>query len=121
MSLDYDLGDIKDWKKVCQEEDGAMKPLTHQLIFMCMVVDLTAITDKNIDEWRFRMAFYSRIYGEDRKLPSRDDLVKHIGLRTNVSTLSRAAWMKRHVKAVSEQVERSIHVLDKMANVKIKQ
>lgn len=120
MSLDYNLGEIKDWKKVCQADDGALKPLTHQLIFMSMVVDLAAITSKNIGEWRFRMAFYSRIYGEDRKLPSRDDLVKHIGLRTNVATLSRAAWMRRHVKSVSEQIERSMTALDKMVNAKHK-
>jgi hypothetical protein len=109
MSLTWDVGDVKDNGTVCFIERSGkryMSDVTQFLIHQCVSVMLGKITEENIDEWIVRNFMYRRscnqqtdLYddnGKDRCL-TREDLVKHIGLSTNVSTRTRDEFIKDRV------------------------
>jgi len=87
--------------------------ITESLIFRCMGVDLGGITEKNIDEFYFRNNYVSRIIGKPFRIDGEDadftyeDLVKRIGLSTNVHTTTRAAFKKRWSAYLERQAESS--------------
>ena len=78
-------------------------PVTDRLIWESLAVDLGSITEENIDEWLYRMeinrAFsdYADLeFGDGTKIwITREDLENHIGMTTNVTTLTRLKWIKR--------------------------
>ena len=100
MSLDYDLRNIKDWRKVCKTETGEVKKTTEWLIFMTMRVDLGRVHadgKEGIDEWIFRLAVLQEV-GEFELDDSDVDILRaHIGLCTNVSYVPRQKWLKDRV------------------------
>lgn len=98
--------------------DKLMSPVTNALIWGTMFVDMGTITADNADEFFARTALQEKLSGAYLTETSDDgkvhkprpitykDVVDHIGLRTNVSTLTRAKWMKRVVDyAMKDMVE----------------
>ena len=63
MSLNFNLGNIPDWKKVTQKPDGSMSAITETLIFRSMSVDLGEVSKENVAEWMFRLKCVTRVFG----------------------------------------------------------
>jgi hypothetical protein len=82
-------------------------PVTEAVIWNMMAIDMTDITDKNVDEVWFRTALHSLTtdacavvfndpeVGYQRVYLTRADIERHIGLYTNVAQISRAKWLAR--------------------------
>lgn len=87
-------------------------PITNTLVFLTMAMGLNEITKENLDEWESRLALAYEVgwvskmvvYGGtdgdgthkwEPRLITRADLIRHIGLETNASEESPAAWRKR--------------------------
>jgi len=111
MSLDFDLGGIKNYKELCwtDAETGGKRltDLTHALVWDTMVIGLGEVTEKNIDEWMYRLYIMDRAYPRDVKI-TRQDLVNHIGLRANASTLTRAAFKKKAMNMLDGEATRHV-------------
>lgn len=111
MSLDFDLGGIKNYKELCwtDAETGGKRlaGLTHTLVWDTMVIGLNEVTEKNIDEWMYRLHIMDRAYPRGFEI-TRQDLVNHIGLRTNTSTLTRAAFKKKAMGMLDGEATRHV-------------
>jgi len=89
-------------------------------IWGTMAVDIGEITDDNLEEWLFRMRLFDMVHehfhiyrvGDDGKTVRTelgiDHLRKFIGLRCNVTTTTRAKWMKRFVAMAEDQGNREV-------------
>jgi hypothetical protein len=108
MSLDFDVSAIKNYEVVTTlvTEDGVKKwhPVTRNLTFACMAVDLSGITAENWQDFYNRINIWETLVSEAR---SRDlitplEVYSHIGLRTNVSNKTFAQFMAK-VKEVRER------------------
>ncbi len=120
MSLNYQLGDIKNWKTVCNLDHGTekarMNPITHSIIFATMAVDLGEITEKNALDFFERLDVIQREAGgmlfdhrDGKRVPyyiTRDEVIAHIGLKTNVPNMKRSAWDKKQAKFKRRELER---------------
>ena len=121
MALHWSLSKIKDKETVCfYEKDGArtMKGATEALIWATMIIGLPDITEKNAEEFYFRIRFYERAQGALRNMMSADgegitpvffsadEVRKHIGLCTNASRETRHAWIKRMSKRIDIDAKR---------------
>lgn len=112
MSLNWDLTKIKNYKELCWEknEDDAsiLNPVTESLIWLTMGIGIGNITEDNASEVYCRVAMYEKLFGtmlsywKDSKKVSvaitPEDIYNHIGLSTNVSKETDAAWRKRTVQ-----------------------
>lgn len=113
MSLNWDMTKVKDLKAIQTEKEAS---ISHVIIMATMSVDLGNITEDNIDEWLFRMSAYNIADGTDGFgyekgkpwNPSREDLVKRIGLRTNVITKTRRQFMKKVVEIMERRITNKI-------------
>lgn len=132
MSLNYNLTKIADYESRCYEVatetvstlmrghkkgDTVLKPLTHTLVFISMGVGLGRITEKNWRQWYARASVVEALDGAWRTRSEKDgtrtpvfltpeDVHSHIGLGTNVSNESDAAWHKRTIGYSVEERER---------------
>lgn len=105
MSLNWNLTKIRNRDVVCWERDehgcNNISGVTHTIILRTMAVDLGEVTEKNIDEWLFRMRCLARVYGDDGWTNIvREQLQNHIGLSTNVSSKTRKQFIARMSKAL---------------------
>lgn len=123
MSLNFDLSAVKQrlgdrWDEITTSPDTLGAPegeqrwhaVTDFLIWASLEVDLGDVTEKNVDEWCFRLGLLrlttENFEGDvrrdigDFKL-NRNDIVNHIGMRTNVTTKTRANWLARIFKTGS--------------------
>jgi len=112
MGLNLDMTKVKDFDKLKSDEESAK---TNVLIWATMTIDLGEITEKNIDEWLFRAKLYTKATGHGLGSnkdgiwnPSKEDLIKRIGLHCNVCSTTRAAYMKKVMKALEHDVEYEI-------------
>jgi hypothetical protein len=114
MSLNWNLMKIKNHDKVCYEkrtedgvEDDYLSITTDQLIWATMIVDLRGITPENAAEFWDRLSMYEKCCGPMRfnydtetkqRTPiyfTKQDVINHIGLDTNVSPTTRAQFLKK--------------------------
>jgi hypothetical protein len=71
-----------------------------------MAVDLGGISEKDLGEWEFRLAFLDEIGVPASTRPfTRSELEAHVGLTTNVIDLSRAKWLRKVTKALEKDLE----------------
>jgi hypothetical protein len=88
-----------------------------RLIWGTIIVDLPSITEKNIDEWEWRMMFdtitdgsshphfrMSYENGDNIKIDT-THLRKFIGLSTNVSYIPRKAWVSKKMTVLTRRVD----------------
>ena len=115
MSLNYDLGEIQDYKNLCYlpdevDEDGketfSINPVTRALTFLSISIGMREITKKNWKEFFIRVAAYEAVEGaslhgfdeeEKKSFPrpiTKEDVVNHIGLATNVTTRNANEFLK---------------------------
>lgn len=114
MSLDWSISNVQNWESISmKEENGLEATKTNALIWATLSVDLPGITEKNAEEffWRIKVLeqkqgpFIWRYKGEGEAATEREayeftkeDIQRRIGLSTNVSTKPRIAWVARIVK-----------------------
>lgn len=142
MSLDFDLGGVKDWDtpkfthpadREKPREQQRWHPVTDALVWKMMAIDMGTITAKNVDEVWFRVRLLQLLDGADLKSQTRDifisrqDLVDHIGLSTNVSTKSRTEWLRRQLGPKGngyirefQQSETAMEIVDQLSREKEK-
>jgi len=110
MSLNFDLTNCrKDLRELYPDaEDGGRSYVTTGLIFATMSVGLGEIKESNVGEFFARLHTFELMHGalvyrpQDSTLPkyiTEEEVIDHIGLRTNVSDETRTKWMNRIVKA----------------------
>lgn len=124
MALTWDLTDVANSDEICWVEatqddpnhgivagEKYMSPVTNALIWATIGVDLPGITAENCGEFFARLRFNERMDGpmliravdpETGKRPegsaafiTEEEVLNHIGLRCNVSSKTRAQWLKR--------------------------
>lgn len=95
MPLDWNIEKVKDHKE--------FNPKTERLLFLTMEVDLGEISAKNIDEWLVRLGIMKRVGWAPRTEITREDLERHIGLKTNVHSTSRAQFKTKVIKHIENE------------------
>lgn len=125
MPLNWSIADVKGYEDLCWiptgefDDDGKerkrLNGVTETLVFATMFIGFSDISAKNIDEWEFRFqvlteigdTFLSDEDGAGRN-PTREELEAHIGLGTNASSKTNAAFWKDVRRKISDRAERSI-------------
>lgn len=119
MSLDFNFTGIKDYKTVCYDLRGELASGLKPLIFGTMAVGLGTLTEKNIDEWMWRITFLNRIespiasYRGEGWPTRKSDISKFIGLRTNADTLTRSQWLRTVSENLSRDVDAAIRQIER--------
>lgn len=133
MALTWDLSRIENHDEVCWIEatvddpnhgieagKSYMNPVTNALIWSTICVDLPGPTEENAGEFFARLRLHEQTIGPmliraevDGKRPegeaafiTMDEVIAHIGLRCNVTPLTRAKWLKRISRDMDESVAR---------------
>ncbi len=112
MALHWDIGNVEDWKS--KKDDDANCALLDMLIWGCMSVDCGIVNEKDLDEFNWRLRYMDKLheYIGTRETkgfnPTREQLVIWQGLATNVTKLTRKAWLSRKTKQITEDIDRSI-------------
>jgi hypothetical protein len=76
------------------------------MIWGSIAVDLGEVTEKNVDEWMFRLRFLERIGRGITNTPMPESIVRRwVGLKMNVSTETRKKWMKKRMDRLEQDVE----------------
>ena len=111
MSLNYYYDKVRDSNKLLND-NGAPNVQFTLVIHMTMIIDVGDWTEKNMEEVCWRVLMYESIFGAFRyssKGPNAPapftctELMRYMGLRCNVITLTRAKWMKRvHQRLMDE-------------------
>lgn len=120
MSLDWDLGRIKDWKTVCfdgEGDDAQMKTVTSSLIELTINLGINNFTAKNIEQVILRIRMYEAIYGllvyrtdqDGRKNSLSNEVIRdHVGLHTNGSNFSMHNYKKYCIGAMERRAKELI-------------
>jgi hypothetical protein len=108
MALSWNVSKVKDVDSVCWEkrtengvEDEYLAVRTDALIWACMAVELSGITESNAAEFWDRLSLWEQVSGPFRRTGSgpiyftKRDVFEHIGLYTNVSNKSRSFYLKK--------------------------
>ena len=121
MSLQYTLDGINDWQGKCFTKpfiigaENEVNIITTRIIMASMTVDLGTLIEANLGEWMFRLMFASRVAQKENTGISYKDLVNHLGLRTNVVTQTRVAWIKKVTKYAEQEINE--HVLAALKHI----
>lgn len=84
MALNFDCGQIHDWKTVCLTPEGEWSNRTERMTFLTIFLGMPVITKDNHEEFYRRCRIWERaIIGQ--KQTTLDDVVAYIGLRTNAT------------------------------------
>jgi hypothetical protein len=101
MALTTDLTRIKNRETVCFTGEGDSRRWTNttqNIAFLTMTADIGEITAKNAEEFYCRICLISALYGDPSDTPygvSIEDIEAHIGLCTNVVTITRAKFLAK--------------------------
>lgn len=105
MSLNVDASRVKNADTVCFRGEGDARewnPRTTLIAFTTMTIDIGEITAENAEEFYCRCALLNGLYASASNIPPQEitiaDIRAHIGLRTNVLTLTRAKWLAKVTK-----------------------
>jgi hypothetical protein len=90
-------------------------PVTQSIVWRLMAVGIASITEENYEKVYFRVRTYEHITGsamayerngELRRCPiTRQDIINHIGLITNVSTLTEAKWKEKVLQLAEREAQ----------------
>lgn len=124
MSLNWNLENIKNYKEVCWIPDPTpdkpdavrLNPVTEVLIWKTMMADIGKLTDRNIDEFAYRVLLWDKLFGgslvkrntdtgeTEECSPTYAEIVAHVGLHTNVfPETKRSAWNKKIGQAIDSE------------------
>ena len=114
MALNWDGTNIKNFSSVSRNDDGSFSEETELLIFYTMNLGMRSITESNVDKFILRFRMYEVLFGMskwrnvdgERINAISDTLIrKHIGLRTNASSISDAQFNKNMLKQLVREAE----------------
>ena len=103
MALNWNIEKIQNYKKLCWNGDN-LNPITDTLIWGCMNVGMSEITNKNWKDFYLRINFLENMKGtfltneNGKYYITKKDVYNHIGLSTNVSYEPRSKWLNRYFK-----------------------
>lgn len=112
MALHFDVTEVKDFKAVTTYTQAAgneiWHPVTDALIWASIYIGFSAITEKNADEISERLMMWQKATspllvstnGPIWITPA--DVHQHIGLRTNATPLTKAAFNKKLLRVLKE-------------------
>jgi len=118
MSLDWDITDVKNWEELTESEDE--KQITQTLVFHSVPVGISPITEKNWKEFYIRVAVWEKAFGatlrkhnieapEGERFEERpirpNDVRRRIGLRTNVSKVTKDQFNAMVTNALRRDIE----------------
>jgi hypothetical protein len=111
MGLDFKLTKIKDHETVCwigEGDDARMNPKTEAIIFMTMFTDVGwGLSDGNIEEFIARATLWEKVNGalvgnqDGPMLLTREDMLAHVGLWTNVAGRPREEFLAKLFRQVA--------------------
>ena len=119
MSLDWSVEKVKNYKEVCWVDDGPdtvrVNPITEAIIWGLLEIDMGSITDKNWRDVWMRLTIMDAVREEGRiryldeesdkfvtRSITKEEVISHIGLSTNVSNKPSTAFYKK-VKQIVER------------------
>ena len=115
MALHWNLEKCKDLEEIKGEKEWG---ITECIIWTTMPAAMGSITESNWKEFLFRVKVIEKLsgsllnkHGENGVEPvyfTPEMVKKRIGLYTNVSTETRAAWMRGYVKNMLQEIDREI-------------
>lgn len=134
MSLNYNLTKIKNHEKLCWVRDNSvpesewtdkkgwkMNPVTDVLIWITIAVDMGDITEDNVHEFYWRLRFREKYLNYKVLISTRKDgkpgrsfnptlnqIRQHIGLTTNVRTLTRYKFLNNMLRIMKEQLNETL-------------
>jgi hypothetical protein len=112
MALNADYRNIKDFPALYVQKNGekVLGTVWETLVLYSLLVGLNTITDKNIDEWFFRLKALEILHGPAFRTGDGkafdfglSDVQRMIGLRTNVTSISRAAFLNNCKQVLADQ------------------
>lgn len=113
MSLNWSVEQCENADELLEGDEWQ---ITQSLIFVTMSVGMGEITKANVKEFAVRVATFEALWGstmrqggEPRFMPLQD-IVRRIGLTTNVALESRTQWAKWQMKQKMEALDRSIEL-----------
>ena len=126
MALHYNTTSIPESITTSPFNKDEWHPVTHYLMFSTMTVGMGEITKQNAPEFFRRIAIIQKIFGPatsyrdplDGSLVdiylTQEDINNHIGLKTNVSTMSKTEFNKKALdilerEALSSYTDASAH------------
>lgn len=103
MSLNWSVAKVKDWETITKSpwDKEKINPVTEALIWKTMAVDLGEISERNVDEFWFRVRLLQMLDGPELQYEdggvylTKEDIVAHIGLVSNVIDLPRTKWLNK--------------------------
>jgi hypothetical protein len=102
MSLNWNMEKVTDVQTL--HEDDNEWAITESIIWATMTVDLGEITEKNLDEWAYRLAMLQAVWGANMRCGgepfylTREHVERRVGLHANVGNMTRAQWLKKLLK-----------------------
>lgn len=119
MSLSWNVENVKDYESTCfytddecAEGERKLNPVTNALIWHTLSIGIGEFTEKNATKIYARIAVVEKLDGPslrnaDGPRPiTPEDVQAHIGMWTNVSTITDAQFKKRVVDDVLNRNER---------------
>lgn len=112
MSLDFDTTAIaEEHKAILSREHNGESYWSHEVeavAFTGMLVGINPITEENYREWYSRYVQYQLAAGYSEWLLTLDTVHKFVGFRSNVSTVTPAAWRKKVAEVAAATALRRI-------------
>lgn len=114
MALHYDITRCPGPKTFEYDGKTRMHPTLETLILCSPVMQLGEITEANLDEWRFRLACYERLFGALRTVGGTpapfepQDVADYVGLKVNVTPSTRAQFLRHMTKVLAAEIEREL-------------
>lgn len=112
MSLDFELGQIENWKETCLNEDGSINGVTDCLIWATIFVGISKIDDPKT--FYARLSIWEGTLGpiSSRGTPiSLEEVVAHVGLITNASRKTDSEFLKNVMRGAKEEAARKLEYL----------
>jgi hypothetical protein len=112
MAINWDVSKIADKYKDSVDEWA----ITQTLIYVGGAIGIGSITEKNVEQYAARLAFYQQLRGPlmqewkdggkpEPRLITTEEVYRRIGLTTNWSTETDAAWRRRIVAEAFKDTE----------------
>ncbi|MFA7185519.1 MAG: hypothetical protein WC082_11530 [Victivallales bacterium] len=116
MSLDYNISQVKNWRRKLKSKNG--KVVFETLLFTFYAIGVNRITEDAIGEIEERLIRYQRVFGplltriakNGKRVPvaiTKNDLRKWLGMKTNISPMSDSAF-DRHIRKLAKKQKAGI-------------
>lgn len=108
MSLNWNLTDIQNHEEVWSEDHPKESSITEAIIWDTMAVDMGKITEDNYRAFYARLVMFNQAAGITDDRVTLADVKRRVGLRTNVTTTSDAAYKGRLYRILKERADREV-------------